>query len=394
MKKLCIFLAIIFIVVPLCSCASENSNDNSGMVTIEKYKSSYSEDASVIKNRAYQHIDMQKAVFSPFPECDHVESFISDVPDVTVEESLSIIKKWLDDNGFTVDLEHELFAATSQFEGENGNHYPLVMPHVNELNDGNGFFINTNQCHIQMGRANIYSMSTGVISKYVKSEKAAGLDAMGAYSENVIAEGLVEELSGCSYELLNGPVSIGDAAETVKEYFEKGTPYLNPKEISIEVPYVKVFAIGDIYGYEFNVREVYGGIPFAYGDYGVYREDEYRPISLYIKKAYTISGNIDAYTGNSSNSVFTPIIEPSQDITPVSRAAEVLDNFVGNQMKIEIQNVGLEYIGITDTTNDTVKMYPCWSFKGYNSSDGRTYVFYVNVLGGDVFYHSFIESEM
>ena len=366
------------------------------LMLIEECRNSYEDTITYIRNHEYKHLKMKDTVFSPFPDCESVGEFTIRTPDISVNDSIEVVKNWLDQNGFTIDLERDLYAATNQFfnEGNEDNPYPNVMTHINDLDNGNGFFINTNKCHIQMGGANIYSMSNGVITAYVKSKGASGLDAMGVYSENVVDEGNVDDMAERSYELLNGSVSIGDAADNVKRYFENGTPFFGPDGIEVDIPYVRVFSIGDIYGYQFNIRRVYKGCPFAYGDYGAYREENGEErVDFDTKYAYTISGNVDAYVGFSNNCVFDPIVELQKEIIPLSEAVEILDDYVGNQINIAVKKIEFEYSGIENYASGIITRCPCWSFMGRNSADGRTYVFYVDALKGNVFFHSFVESE-
>lgn len=389
-------LVVTISIAILCtSCSFGNGRGgNSKQIKIDEYKNTYSAVVADIQNIEYDHLNFRKADFLSFPDCEHVDKFMLHTPDISVNESIDVIRKWLSDNGFNVDLEHELYDASGQLGLEDDESYPLVFQHLDELDNGNGFFIDTNECHLQMGGANIYSMSNGVITSFVGSEEKAGLDAMGVYSENIVAEGYVDEMADSSYELMNGPVYIGEAAAKVKEYFEGGTPYLGPVGTEVDVPYVKVFGIGDIYGYEFNVRRVYCGVPFAYGDYGTYRTyNGQQQIDLDIKMAYTITGEVDAYTGYSNNCDLDPIILNQESMMSLLDAMETLDDFIGNQMKIEVRKVALEYCKTWDDVSEISTVFPCWCIEGLNSSDGRIYVFYIDVLDGNILYHSYTEQE-
>ena len=417
MRYKTIIIIILVTSVCLCSCFSRTSQSDSSKpvnaeegntsvsvvseekrsvektpVSIEKCRTDYEKTISDIKEVTCEHLNLQNSEFAPFPIFDQVGQYTIVNPDISVEDSISAIEKWINENDLTVDLDQDLYAVTQQFKEnrEDGLPWPHVMPYKEELDNGNGFYIDNNICHIQMGGANIYSMSNGVITKYVKSEETAALDAFGAYSENVVAEGFVDELKDQTYELLNGPVSVGDAAEEVRKYFAKGTPYMGPEGMEIVVPYVKVFSIGDIYGFDYKVRRVYKGVPFAYGDLGFYRENGGRTVCLYVKDAYSITGNVDAYCGDTNYCIFDPLTEKS-DMIPLSNAIDILDAYVGNKMKIEIRNAGLEYCVIEEDATQKQTVHPCWNLTGFNSSDGRTYAFYIDVLDGEIFYHSYVE---
>lgn len=351
---------------------------------------SYEEEIEIVQETNYQHLAFDEAIFSPFPECTTVAIYSIVYEDVSVEESLSIIKDWVNYYGFTVDYDTELRAATTEISsGDAEDPYPLVIPNLTDLSNGNGFYLNTNECFIQMGGGNIHSMSDGRISSYLEVDSKCGLDAMGIYSENVVNEGYVSDLKDVEYQLLDGPVSIGDAANNTKIYFENGTPYFGPSGMEIEIPYVRVFSIGDIYGYVFNVRRVYNGVPFIYGDYGVYGENESYTVILDIKMAYTITGEVNAYTGTSNNCSLIPLTEETKNIIPLRDAVNILDSYIGYQMSLEIRNIDYQYCVIR--INDDEIANPCWCFEGYNNSDGRMYVFFVNSINGEVYFHSYIE---
>ena len=103
-------------------------------------------------------------------------------------------------------------------------------------------FINTNQCHIQMG-AGIYSMSDGAITRYLGTNGMAGLDALGSNSEDVKAEGFVSEMKDQSWELLSGKVTVDEGAKIAKRYFEEGKYFPVAQGVTIDVPEVSVFAL-------------------------------------------------------------------------------------------------------------------------------------------------------
>ena len=121
--------------------------------------------------------------------------------DVTPEQSVNTIKQWLKDiHKEDINTDEEIRDASGQYPNndvdgitDSPDYWPAVADHYPDFKTGSGFFINTNQCHIQMG-AGIYSMSDGVITQYLGTNGMAGLDALGSNSEDVKAEGFVSEM--------------------------------------------------------------------------------------------------------------------------------------------------------------------------------------------------------
>jgi hypothetical protein len=161
--------------------------------------------------------------------------------------------------------------------------------------------------------------------------------------------------------------------------------------MTIDVPYVSVFSIGDIYGYNFNVRRVYKGVPFLYGDFGTFQAPEDYHIDWDIKKAYTIDGNVDAYVGFTQGFEFEDIIGPQTQIISLETATDILEEFLAKQMKIEVYDVSFMYVTIEEVSTMNRTVYPCWVYTGHNNSDGRNIRCAVDSINGEVFYYTYLD---
>ncbi|MBQ6272569.1 MAG: hypothetical protein IJK65_12730 [Clostridiales bacterium] len=365
-------------------------------VGLSGYSSEYSKSVQTVSGTEYKTMDFSRCEFGNVPETTDVGIYKVKDLDITPEESLATIEAWLSSEHIeNVDLKTELRDVSSQYpRNENMDppyFYTAVFDHYPDFETGNGFLINTPDCHIQMGGYNIYSMSNGVITRYVNSGKRAIYDIVGDYSQTVIEQGNVVDLKDKSYQLLNGEVKIGDAADTVKKYFEKGTPLTGPEGMTIDVPYVSVFSIGDIYGYTFSVRRVYKGVPFIYGDFGTFQAPEDYQIDWDIKKAYTIDGNVDAYVGFTQGFEFEDIAGPQTQIISLETATDILEEFLAKQMKIEVYDVSFMYVTIEEVSTMNRTVYPCWVYTGHNNSDGRNIRCAVDSINGEVFYYTYLD---
>lgn len=365
-------------------------------VGLSGYFSEYSKSVQTVSGKEYKTMDFSRCEFGNVPETKEVGIYKVKDLDITPEESLATIEAWLSSEHIeNVDLKTELRDASGQYSSNDNAKYPYNYPAVfsysSNFETGNGFFIDTPDCHIQMGGYNIYSMSNGVITHYISPGELAHHDAMGVYSETVVEKGTVADLKDKSYQLLNGEVRIGDAADAVKKYFENGTPLTGPEGMTIDVPYVSVFSIGDIYGYNFNVRRVYNGVPFLYGDYGTFQAPETYQIEWDIKNAYTIDGNVDAYAGFTQGFEFEELTGSQTQIISLETATDILEEFLAKQMKIEVYDVSFMYVTIEEVSTMNRTVYPCWVYTGHNNSDGRNIRCAVDSINGEVFYYTYLD---
>lgn len=363
-------------------------------IGLQDYRALYTDEGKTVSQKDYGKIHFSECRFAAFPDTSEVGIYNVMCPDITAEASLATIEAWLASEHIeNIDLKTELRDVSNQYpSNESADYpydYPAVFDYYPEFESGNGFFINTPTCHLQMGYYNIYSMSNGVITQYVNPGNKSGLDAMGFYSENIVEGGLVSDLKDKSYQLLSGEVKIGDAADTVKKYFEKGTPLTGPEGMTIDVPYVSVFSIGDIYGYNFNVRKVYKGVPFLYGNNGTQRGPSEYYVQFDIKNAYTIDGNVDAYAGFSQGFEFVPLTDSQTQIISLLTATDILDSFLAKEMKIDVSEVEYLYCTIVDKETNKETVYPCWVYTGYNHSDSRNIRCMVDSINGEVFYYTY-----
>ena len=196
---------------------------------IKECNANYQKDISTIKQKENKMLDFSNCKFEPIDEVKSVSLLQEQILDVTPEQSVNTIKQWLKDiHKEDINTDEEIRDASGQYPNndvdentDSPDYWPAVADHYPDFKTGSGFFINTNQCHIQMG-AGIYSMSDGVITQYLGTNGMAGLDALGSNSEDVKAEGFVSEMKDQSWELLSRKVTVDEGAKIAKRYFEEG----------------------------------------------------------------------------------------------------------------------------------------------------------------------------
>ena len=362
---------------------------------LEKYHTQYQDDIEHVQKNTYQKLKFDQCVFADLPDSNSVCVMDVEDKDISVDESISIIKKWLADIGKeNIDFDKQLRDASGQLERDDSQEYPFdypsVMEHKDELTSGRGFFINTNSCYIQMGTYGIYSMSDGTITEFLGEDGFAAFDALGGNEEEIVAEGTLDELESQSYELLSGKVSISEAAEMTKKYFEAGTPFSPSTGIGIDIPYVSVFSLGNKYGYAFWLRRTYQNIPFAYTFGGSRREVGEEAVFEDSKTAYVVNGQtVSAYTGHNEAQPLHVLLE-ERDILSLKDAMELLDSKLAKELQIQVGNVGIAYCDVSlDDGQGSDIIFPCWALDGMNQNSDRRIRIYMDVLTGDLYMYTY-----
>lgn len=361
-------------------------------IALAEYQSQYEAEVEKILETDYNKIQFSEdCEISPIDKAETVGIYQLCEGKMGVDESIEIIKNWLKETGHEdLDLEAELQDATGQHPKDENMEWPYVYDYYPDFESGRGFFINTNKCQIQMSGDGIYSMSDGSITAYLGLDVHTVSDAMGAEGE-LVDSGSVAEKGAEVWELTDGEMSIADAAELVREYFEAGTPGPNTEGVSVDVPWVEVYTLNDKYEYAFQVRRIYKGVPFSYVDWGGRTYYGYM-IDGDTKWAYVINHDtVSAFAGYSEAQPLEPLMEEQTEIIRMQDAAALLDEFLADKVRLEVGKAGLAYCIYSEMgTEDKVPAeiaIPCWEFESVNRTNDRVMTFYVNVLSGEIYYY-------
>lgn len=358
-------------------------------VELSEYQ--FDQDIETVKAASYKKLIFDDCTFSDLDGVEQVGIYRLGGKVVTPELAIKAIKQWLEEHHFEdIDLKEQLRDASGQFERnddlEYPYDYPAVIGHETDFHSGRGFFLFTNQCYIQMGDTGFYSMSDGSISRYVGGDSKAAFDALGGQSEDIVDSGLVAQKGEEEWELPVGKRSIGEMAEIAKAYFEAGTPFQNCEGVTVDVPEVNVFAIGEKYGYAFTIRRVYKGVPFTYEHNGTKTYYSDYEVEGDVKTAYMIDDAVNAFTGYSEAENLEGMIEEQTKIIRISDAASALNDFMANRASLRVRTAGLVYCKLKYNNEEKQTAYPCWEFLG--TTNGRQMRWYVNALSGEIYYYS------
>ncbi len=370
-----------------------------GRTSLKNYQKQYQKDISQVQKKDYRKLSFDQCVFAELPDSDSVSVLDYGKRGISVEESISVIQKWLSDIGQeNMDLDTELRDVSGQFKPDDSQeppyYYPSVMEHKEELASGDHFLINTNSCHVQMGEDGMYSMSDGTIIGYLGEDGHAIADAFRADEGEIVAEGTFDEMASQSYELLSGKISVGKAAEVAKQYFEAGTPFPPTADVGIDIFYVSVFSLGNKYGYAFQMRRTYQNIPFAYTFGGSRRKASARAVFEDNKTAYVVNDRtVSAFIGYNEAQPF-PVLIKESDILSLKDAMDLLDSKLAGELQIQVERAGLVYCNVSlDDEKGISVVYPSWELDGLSRNQGRRIRIYMDILTGDLNMYTYPQAE-
>lgn len=386
----------------------DNPEDNdllSDRIPINEIIDNYSSDQDTLRHKTYTNIRFDNCTFKDLPDFDSVDVLIQGYHPITAEDSVNCIRKWLELNNLTVDLDKELRAAINddypQDESKEFPYfYPSVMEHYPNFSNGNGFFISCKDCHIQMMTKLIYSASNGVINKYAFSDSnRSDFDALGVHFDfdNIIAEGYVSEHGSDTYTLLDGTMRLDQIADNLIEEITKTESIVGiDDKLTYDTEKFYVCKIGDVNQICFTLRRVYNGIPFAYSydDEHIMDGGEQRGYYEYADGGhmYTIDGHLDAFVAHGLPNSYESKYGQQTDIISVARAGDILSEYLSDKVDLDIHDSEILYFPLKKLdsngieTNQTI-IHPCWMFDGKNSSDGKYMRCFVDSITGEIFYY-------
>ena len=364
------------------------NEDKYEKVKINDYTEVYRGDSEDTVKGDYEHIRFsENVIIKDIGTPEKIAYYSAPIVDVSADESIELIKKWLKDNNKEVNLEEMLKNAS----GEHRDPQTGEIAKVSEYNDwknGSWFSIEADDCGLMMGGFDLCRMSTGVISKAVGSTQSAFLDAYGVYTQEEVEKGYVDDLSEKEYELLCGKMSIGDAAKVAKEYLKKGVLQPLPEGMDIDIPLVSVTKLSGLekYCYVFTARRVYYGMPMDYslGGNNPVGEDNMSGDSTLL---YVASGQVDALCGSSLAFPWVKMGNETDEIISLKTAMKLLDDYLPFNQSYEVKRIEFAYImrDSVDEIDDEPIYYPCWCLRAKAKSSEKNYSIFVNAITGDVY---------
>lgn len=200
------------------------------------------------------------------------------------------------------------------------------------------------------------------------------------------------------YELLDGEVSVNEAAEwvtqAVKEY-----GYTLGGDLEPRIYEYRVFDLKDgKYGLEFEFAPFYKGVMLDCGDviyetYSMGHPDDLNRLNheYYLEPAEALmfeSGKIENfYGGNGAHNVAE--LEEYDSVIPLDKAVEIAAEKFGWGMNLALGSADLCYSEtyFKDEEQTVKGAFPVWKLKLANSMDGWKYITYINATTGEMEYY-------
>lgn len=416
-KRLAAALSLVIFTLSLaagCGGSSDSSNSDNAEIKMEKAELSgiaenFSESIETIKNTEYDNLNFKRAVFTA-PQIDKVsELTVTPLTGIDTDELYSFFCDTVDkltDNRYTdEEKKYEIRFVDAELDykfDEEEPKYPYNHPNIDEYKNGIETeypwpTIHNDEYFIDMMYGVLRGYDNGALIEYDKADWGLGraMYFMINNNEKHHAYRYVEDLS-CedTYQLLDGEISIKDAAEFAQNYLDNldFTPYEGniptPKIVAVNV--VKIG--GEYYGYNFITTVEYNGMDFNYSNY----DGSDCGVTLiqtdYDERSYGNSaGSIDMIETDKihhflsiAEGVEITEGEPQTSVITLEAAADCVSEFFSSSMDFTVQTVSAVWL-TTKTPNElkTETAYPCWKFR--MSANGDTYHTFVNMLTGEIY---------
>ena len=364
-------------------------------VDLSEYKSSYREEADWVADTDYGNVHFEGCEFLELPDTEELEMMAGLERGITVQESWDTVAEWLERIGKqdVVDMKQDLRVVSPQFEKDDSKEHPYdyagFYEHMDEMESGAGALVDGSQCHMQIARDGIYSMSDGKITEYLGLETRSIRDALGDNLGNILESGTLAELENKSYKLPYGKLTVGEGAGLVKNYFMAGTPFPCEDGLSVDIPEVSVCRLGDAHVYDYMVRRVRNGVPFVYTDYGSRRYDGGYIIQGDVKHAYVVDDTgVTAFAGYNEAERLVPLVTDRR-IIGVRQMAEILGEKLAPHVNIHATSVGLAYLPVVfgEGSKEHI-IFPCWQLTGESRTKGRHIGVFVDAFTGEIYYYT------
>lgn len=368
-------------------------------INLLEYREMYDAETDTIKGSSFDNIHFETCEFKAYPDAEQVGLLTETAHGISTQDAWDTIEKWLEKIGKRdeVDMEKEVGTIyIDMSEGEEGIDIgeglscPLLYNHM-DLETGAGAYLRRKDCSILFNGNGIAAMSDGKMSGYLNSlgvDTTAGNDAYGNNSTDVVKEGTLSEMGEESWQLMDGELSVNEGAELVQEYITEGKPYSCANGVTIDIPEVRVFRLGEVYGYDYTIRHRYNEIPFAYMIQGAYNyPDDYYTVSD-LENAYVAdSTGVTAFYGNVESSKIEELLAET-DIIGLERAVGLLGEKLAPHLNVTVDSVEMVYFPLMYENNDEEIVFPCWEFRGTNTVKDEKIWIYIDVLTGDIYYYT------
>ncbi len=362
-------------------------------VPISDAREGYAEEEQQIRNTEYENISFSNAEFEIFPECEEVSLLWQQTLVMTPQESWNYIEKQLEEIGKLdqVDMEKEVRVVTPELEWDDTKDapycYPALAEHMDDITDAGGAYVDVKDCYVMAaGR-----LADGKITAYLGADEHAEKEVYyDSYAKDVETSGSLSELGDRSWPLISGEITVRQGADLVMDYFD-GSGLTQPAEgVSLEVANVEVFHLKEVFGYYYQLRRIYNGLPVAFSKDASYQPLDTSYLAMEDCKDVFVADDtgVCAFSGTSERDTLTELYT-DEKILGAADAAELLSGKLASGVRMDVENVSLVYEPLVEISEDAdMALFPCWRFAGENLVKDEELMVCVDAFTGDIYCYS------
>lgn len=362
-------------------------------VSISDAREGYAEEEQQIRNTEYENISFSNAEFEIFPECEEVSLLWQQTLVMTPQESWNYIEKQLEEIGKLdqVDMEKEVRVVTPELEWDDTKDapycYPALAEHMDDITDAGGACVDVKDCYVMAAG----KLADGKITAYLGADEHAEKEVYyDSYAKDVETSGSLSELGDRSWPLISGEITVRQGADLVMDYFD-GSGLTQPAEgVSLEVANVEVFHLKDVFGYYYQLRRIYNGLPVAFSKDASYQPLDTSYLAMEDCKDVFVADDtgVCAFSGTSERDTLTELYT-DEKILGAADAAELLSGKLASGVRMDVENVSLVYEPLVEISEDAdMALFPCWRFAGENLVKDEELMVCVDAFTGDIYCYS------
>lgn len=380
LSAVCCFAAI------LSGCDSE---EGLKFAPIKEVRENFTQSVEELKACEFENLNFSKASFS-FPEIDSISKLSIDVlSGKSAQEIYDFMCESIDSfmpGKYTAEQKMKDMKFYDGTRDKDGN-FPTMKDYVPTDNPYPSF--EAEGCFMDLQNGVLRWFDNADLLHWIGEEGKPIMMGLAAGNRHEIA--FTEDMNSTDeYELIDGKMSIKEAAEFVDNYLQTTT--FSPYELSArkKAVAVNVVNIGNgKYGYNFIITPVYKNVLFDYPDVSGVAGTALL-VNDYDKRDYNIlPGQADMINTDKVYHFILPAynrslkeIETYDSIITLESAAKTVSNFYSDEMNFYVMKVQAVYLPCEENVE------PCWKF--LMNGGGMMYNTFVNMHTGEI--HVYIQA--
>ena len=248
-------------------------------------------------------------------------------------------------------------------------------------------FFNKDRGYIQLSLGGLMILSKGTMGRYYAEKRGmepdCTLDPYGIWEGESVESGSPEELAEKEYELIDGKMTVKDAAKIVMDFYQP-----KPEGFTLDLYRVDICPLEDKYVYRFYGKRVYRnvGTTVEAGDHReYYKNKNYNIMDDELSFYVADSSGVCGFIGMGTEVTLKNHSGDQEKMLGVREAMDAVYAIIANQYTANIDEIRLSYCmyGSQKDAADFL-LVPSWEFTGKNMQNGQGVKIYVDALTGEV----------